>query len=71
MEAMSDFGSMVIIHRSDGTSTTDDDQALVTRIAKALVFGDPNRMSDYADFDLRFGGSRKSDGSHGINVGLT
>ena len=47
------------------------DEALIKRVAKELVLGGRDRLSDYADFNLRFGSSSASDGSEGVMVGLT
>jgi len=68
---MSDFGTMVTIHRANGASTTAEDEAVIKRLAKALVFGEQDRVSDYGDFNLRFGGSSGLDGSEGVMIGLT
>lgn len=68
---MSDFGTMVTIHRVDGTDMTIEDNALIKRTVKELVFGKEDQLSDYADFNLRFGGSSALDGSEGIMIGLT
>jgi hypothetical protein len=62
---------MLTVHRADGSSTTAADEALVKRVAKDLASGEPDRLSDYADFNLRFGGSEALDGSQGVLVGLT
>jgi hypothetical protein len=68
---MSDSGTMVTIHRIDGTSTTASDLNSIKRISKDMVIGEDGRLSDYADFNLRFGGSRSRSGSEGIMIGLT
>ncbi len=39
--------------------------------AKGMVFGPGDRISDYADYELRFGGSRSMNGGEGVMVGLT
>jgi len=62
---------MVIVRRANGVSTTAVDEALVKHTAKELVFGEQDRLSDYADFNLRFGGSRSLEGTEGVMVGLT
>ena len=68
---MSDFGTMVTVQRSDGTSMTPTDIARAKRAAKNLVMGPGDRLSDYADYDLRFGGSRSVEGAEGVMVSMT
>src|ERR1700741_3146084 len=68
---MSDFGTLVTIHRANGTPATAADEALIKRLAKDLVFDEQDHLSEYADFNLRFGSARAEDGSEGVMVGLT
>src|ERR1700722_14667825 len=68
---MSDFGTMATVHRADGASTSPSDEALIKRIAQELIASEPDHISEFADFNLRFGGSSLMDGSRGIMVGLT
>jgi hypothetical protein len=68
---MSDFGSMATVHRSDGASTSTSDESLIKSAAQKLVLGERDRISDFAEFNLRFGGSSQMDGSRGIMIGLT
>ena len=44
---------------------------LVKRISKEIVFREQDRISDYADFNLTFGGSSDAGGSEGILIILT
>lgn len=62
---------MVSVHRVDGTDVTPVDTTRVKRAAKDLVIGPGDRLSDFADFELRFGGSRSAGGVDGVMVGLT
>lgn len=62
---------MVTVHRTDGASTTAADDVLIERVAKDLVYGQLDRIGEFAHFNLRFGGSSKLDGSEGVSVGLT
>ncbi|MDB5327655.1 MAG: hypothetical protein JWM57_3224 [Phycisphaerales bacterium] len=62
---------MVRIHRVDGTGTDQIDTALIKRASKELVFGNGDRISDFADCDLRFGGSCDENHVQGVMVGLT
>lgn len=70
---MSDFGCMVLVHRVDGTDVTPADETLVKRAAKDLVIGPGDRLSDFADYELKFGGSASSPeaAGEGVMVGLT
>jgi hypothetical protein len=68
---MSDFGTLVTVHRVDGISTSTADESLIKRASKELVYGENDRLSDYADFNLRFGSSNRTNGGNGIMVGLT
>ena len=67
---MSDFGAMVSVHRADGTSTTPADEALIKQIAGEIAAPRDDCISEFADFDLRFGGSL-GEVSEGVMVGLT
>ncbi len=68
---MSDFGTMATVHRENGDSTTPADEALIKQIVKELVVPFPDRINDFASFNLRFGGSSRHGGSEGVMVGLT
>jgi hypothetical protein len=68
---MSDFGTMATVHRTDGVSTSPSDDALIKRVAKRIAGEGSHRVSDFADFNLRFGGSSLLDGSRGAMIGLT
>jgi hypothetical protein len=68
---MSDFGTMVTVHRSDGGSVTPEDVTRIKQLGKALIYSEEDRISDYADFNMRFGGSHALDGSEGVMIGLT
>lgn len=68
---MSDFGTMVTVHRANGESTTPSDEVLIKHIAKELVAPYADRINDFAAFTLQFGGSSRHGGSQGVMVGLT
>ncbi len=56
---------------SIGYTLASADEVRVKQVARQLVSYKPDRISEYADFNLRFGGSSALDGSHGIMIGLT
>ena len=68
---MSDFGTHLTVHRTNGSSTTDAEEATVKALVKEMTSPHKDRINVYSDFNLRFGGSSNLDGSNGICVGLT
>lgn len=68
---MSDFGTVLSIHRQDGKSTTDADEARVKSLTQQMVLPYDDRINDFSAFNLRYGSSSGPDGSDGILVSLT
>jgi hypothetical protein len=68
---MSDFGTMVTIHRTNGENTTPADEDLIKTIANDLAAPSRDRINDFADFSLQLGGSSRYGGSQGVSVSLT
>jgi hypothetical protein len=68
---ISDFGTMVTVHRTNSESATESDLSLVEKTAKELVAPFDDRINDFAAFNLSFGGSSTGGGSEGILVILT
>jgi hypothetical protein len=68
---MSDFGTMLTVHRIDGAPTSASDLIMIKRLSKELVLVEDDRLSDYADFDLSFGTSDGGEAGDGMLVMLT
>lgn len=68
---MSDFGSHVAVYRTDRKNATKDDERRVRTAARSLQFTSVDRIGPFDEFDLRFCGSHRADGTQGVAVILS
>ena len=67
----SDYGCWIEAFRSNAPSLTSDDVAAVKSAIEGLRNAERDRISPYCEFEFRYGGSQRIDGSEGLLITLS